>query len=146
MSKCIPGFHCLTQPLSDILEKAYALCGKRRKAELKKVALHKLALGAVHESSFLMLKETLKSAVKPALLKENHGIAEFTDATKKFWAGIVTQMHQSEMKLEVEKKQHEHLAFFGGKFTSAQENWTTYEKEAFAIVKVLGKWITCCGV
>lgn len=107
MSSCIPNLHSISQPLSDILEEAYVLCGKRRKASFKKVALHKLSCGAILKAAFTNLKETLKSSVNLAHSKEAGVISVFTDTSDNFWAGIATQMQQSEMRTELEKHQHQ---------------------------------------
>lgn len=133
-SSCIPNVHSISQPLSDILEETYAFYSKRRTASLEKVAFHKLSWGAIHEAAVTNLKEILNSAVKLAHLKEVHVISLFMNASDTFWAGNVTQVQQLEMRMEVEKQQHQSLPFLEGRFSRAEEYWTTYEKEAFAVV------------
>lgn len=36
-SSCIPNFHAISQPPSDLLEAAYKACGKRRKGAFKRL-------------------------------------------------------------------------------------------------------------
>lgn len=40
---------------------------------------------------------------------------------------------------EVKQQRHQPLEHLEGKFSKAQGNWTTFEKEAFAIVNIFGK-------
>lgn len=135
VASTIPDIHLISQTLCEIRERAYASAVKRRKKALKRIPLSKLSCGAVHEDAFLHLKERLKSAVQLAHLKDNHTILVFTDASDKFWAGIVTQVEESETGKQVQDQKHEPLAFLGDHFSGAQENWTTCEMESFAIVK-----------
>lgn len=103
------------------------------------MALSKVSWGAVHENAFKDLQEALKNAVKLAFPKEGKAICVFTDASDKFWAGIVSQVDPEQLSMDTSKQKHEPLAFIGGQFSGPQNNWTTYEKEAFAIVKVFDK-------
>lgn len=51
----------------------------------------------------------------------------------------MTQCNQSELRKETASQKHEPIAFLGGALTRAQEHWSTYETEAFAIVESVGK-------
>lgn len=95
--------------------------------------------GAVHETAFKDFQNALKNEVKLAFPKEGKAKCVFTDASAKLWAGIVSQVEPDQLGKETAKQQHEPLAFIGGQFNGPQKNWTTYEKEAFAIVKVFDK-------
>lgn len=90
MPSCIPNFHSISKPLREILEKAYTLCRKRWNEALKKVKMHKLSWGAIHEAAFENLKGILKGPVEVAYWKEHHVISGFMDAWNMFCAGIVT--------------------------------------------------------
>lgn len=63
----------------------------------------------------------------------------FTDATDKFWAGFVTQVEKDQITKEFQRQKNQPLAFLGRRFSRTQENWTTYENDAFAIVTVFEK-------
>lgn len=70
ISSCIPDLQCMSQPLSGISEAAYAHAGKRCKKMLKRVELHKLFWGAIHEAAFIDLKEALKCCSIDTLERE----------------------------------------------------------------------------
>lgn len=139
MAAAIPDFNKRCQPLNEALEKAYALTGKRKKSALKSISLSKVSWGPIHEAAFHELQDALKSSVKLTFPKAGKVTCVFTDASDAFWAGIVTQISPEELGKDPIQQGHLPLAFLGGQFAGAQRNWTTYEKEAFAIVKVFDK-------
>ncbi len=59
-----------------------------------------------------------------------------TDASDRFWAAVVTQTTNADLKLSSEQQQHEPLAFLRSAFKSAALRWSTFENEAFAIYQV----------
>lgn len=135
MSTSIPDMHRKMQPLNDMLEKAYKLTGKRRKSTLKNVTLDKLSWGAIHDDALSTIQDSLKQAVKLTFPKKDHATCVYTDASDAFWAAVVTQTKIEQLQRKMSEQEHEPLAFLGGKFTGSQKNWTTYEKEAYAIVQ-----------
>jgi hypothetical protein len=60
-------------------------------------------------------------------------ICVLTDASDRFYAGMVTQIHKEQMDRPMEKKYHQPLAFLPGEFKGAQLRWTVPEKEGLAI-------------
>lgn len=81
----------------------------------------------------------MKAAVELSHIKEKDDISVSTDAPDKFWAGVMTQVRKNEIEKEVQYQYQKPLAFLSGHVNKAQENWTTYKKEALAIVKVFEK-------
>lgn len=61
-------------------------------------------------------KEILKSAVQLAYQNDDHTKSGFKNGSDKFWAGIITQVGESEMKREVPYHEHEPLALLGVTF------------------------------
>jgi RNase H-like domain found in reverse transcriptase len=57
-----------------------------------------------------------------------------TDASDRFYAGLVTQIHEEQLDLPMEEQYHQPLAFLSGEFKGAQLRWTVPEKEGFATV------------
>jgi RNase H-like domain found in reverse transcriptase len=47
-----------------------------------------------------------------------------TDASDRFYAGLVTQIEESQLDLSMEKQDHQPLAFFSGEFKGAKLQWT----------------------
>lgn len=118
------------------MEAAYSKCRKRHRSELKKIALCNISWGAIHEAALTQPKESLQIAVKLAHVKEDHRISVFTDLSNHFWAYNVTQVPRAEAQKAVDNLKHEPISLLEGRFSESQKYWTTYEKEAFAIVKV----------
>lgn len=63
----------------------------------------------------------------------------YTDVSEEFWVGIVMQTKEDQLSKTIESQQHDPMAFLGGRFAGAQQNWTTYEKEAYAIVQTFDR-------
>lgn len=135
MSTCIPDFHRKVQPLNDILEKAYSKAGKRKKAALKSIILSNLSWGREHKKAISSIQDSLREAVRLAFPKPDHVICIYTEASEVLWASVITQTKEEQLEKPVEEQQHEPLAFLGGKFSGAQKNWSTFEKEAYAVVQ-----------
>jgi RNase H-like domain found in reverse transcriptase len=47
-------------------------------------------------------------------------ICVLTDASDRFYAGLVTQIHEKQLDLPMEKQDHQPLAFLSGEFKDAQ--------------------------
>jgi len=58
----------------------------------------------------------------------------FTDASNTHWSGILTQVLPEERRKPIEEQDHQPLCFISGAFTGSSFNWSTPEKEGFAIV------------
>lgn len=86
-----------------------------------------------------MTERMLKSAFELAFLKEGHVISTFSDSYETFVGSVATQVENRKANKGGQEQIHHPLVFLGGKLTNNQEIWTTYGKEAFAIVKVLEK-------
>jgi hypothetical protein len=74
-----------------------------------------------------------------AFLDPGKRICVLTDASDRFYAGLVTQIHEEQLDLPMEEQDHQPLAFLSGEFKSAQLRWTVPEKEGFAIVDTVTK-------
>jgi RNase H-like domain found in reverse transcriptase len=57
-----------------------------------------------------------------------------TDASDRFYAGLVTQIDEEQLDFTMEEHDHQPLAFLSREFKRAQLRWTVPEKEGFAIV------------
>ena len=139
MSLSIPDFARRVEPLVELLEKAYAKSGRRTKRSIKNISLKDLSWGAQHEQTFLDLQESLKKAVAVAFPRPGHTLCVYTDASERFWSGIVSQTTEDELKKPYEEQRHEPLAFLGGAFRDAELNWSTFEREGFAIFQTFEK-------
>jgi hypothetical protein len=66
-------------------------------------------------------------------------VCVLTDASDRFYAGSVTQIHEEQLDLPMEEQDHQPLALLSGEFKGAQLRWTVPEKEGFAIVDTVTK-------
>jgi hypothetical protein len=66
-------------------------------------------------------------------------ICVLTDASDRFYASLVTQIHNEQLDLPMEEQNHQPLTFLSGEFKGAQQRWTVPEKEGFAIVDTVTK-------
>lgn len=139
MSSVIPRFAERVAPLREILEKAYTRSGRRTTASVAKVQLAAIGWTDTHKHAFRDIQEQLKNAVKTAHRNQEMTLCLYTDASDNHWAGVVTQCEPHELRKTIDMQSHEPLAFLGGSFTGAQEHWSTYEREAFAIVQSIRK-------
>jgi RNase H-like domain found in reverse transcriptase len=66
-------------------------------------------------------------------------ICVLTDASNRFYAGLVTQIHEEQLELPMEEHYHQPQAFLLSEFKGAQPILTVPEKEGFAIVETVTK-------
>ncbi|PXF42858.1 Enzymatic polyprotein [Gracilariopsis chorda] len=62
-----------------------------------------------------------------------------TDASEKYWSGVVTHVHRLELHKEITQQAHLPLTFVGQAISSSQQRLSTPEKEAYAIYQVFRK-------
>jgi RNase H-like domain found in reverse transcriptase len=74
-----------------------------------------------------------------AFLYPDKRICVLTDASDRFYAGLVTQIDEEQLDLPMEEKDHQPLAFLSGEFKGAQLRWTVPKKEGIAIVDTVTK-------
>lgn len=139
MANSIPRFAERVSPLRDLLEVAYKLAGKRTKRSIAKVQLAKIGWNGDHEQAFSGIQEQLRHMVSTAHRDASKTLCVYTDASDSFWAAAITQCPEKDLKEAVDSQNHEPLAFLSAPFSEAQEHWTTFEKEAFAVVQSFRK-------
>jgi RNase H-like domain found in reverse transcriptase len=61
-------------------------------------------------------------------------ICVLTDASDRFYAGLMTKIDMEQLDLTMEEQDNQPLAFLSGEFKYPQLRWTVPEKEDFAIV------------
>ena len=112
----IPDFARVSAPLQDLLEKSYKKAGRRKKSAIKSVELKQLGCGEEHKTAFANLKKIVCDAIKLSFPKPNHATCVHTDASDRFWAGIVIQTPIQDLEKAKEEQSHEPLAFLGSEF------------------------------
>lgn len=139
MSTAIPGFAERIAPLRAILENAYTQVGSRKKKAIQSIPLTNLAWGTIHENAFHDLQSQISQATTLVHRKSDWEICVFTDASEVLWAGVITQRPRSELEKEHLEQKNEPLAFLSAAFNDTERGWSTFEKEGYAILKLLGK-------
>ena len=139
MSIAIPDFTGRTAPLTAVLEQAYSQSGKRTNRSIRPIRLRSLSWGPDHVKAFLQLQDCLRNAVQLAHPDPEKVVCVYTDASERYWSGVVTQTTPEQLSLPVEQQGHEPLAFLGSAFKGAELGWTTFEKEGFAIFQTFEK-------
>ena len=133
MCNFIPDFSQRVAPLREILEEAYALSGKRTSKSIKSIRLTFLGWNDKYIKAFWDLIQQLREAVKLAHRDHSKSLCIYPDASDENWAAVVTQCDPTDLDLPKNEQKHQPLAFLGNSFNNTQKNWTTFEKEAYAI-------------
>lgn len=139
MSSYIPDFSRRVAPLRGILEDAYPRSGKRTTRSVRNIKLRDLYWGPQHSKAFQDLKDQLLNAVKLSHRDHSKTLCIFTDASDERCAAVVVQTDSEDMGKELHERRMEPLAFLGSAFNQTQKNWSTIEKEAFAIYQAFSK-------
>lgn len=139
MSLAIPDYTARVAPLRAVIEEAYSVSGKRSRRSVKNIPLSSLSWGPTCIPAFHDLQDQLRQSVKLSHRKEGYALCLYTDASEEHRAGVVTQCAAAELNKSTEMQNHEPLAFVGSSFKGAQANWSTFEKEAFAIYQTMKK-------
>lgn len=139
MKTSIPEFSTHIEPFRKILEEAYVISGKRTKRSIKRIVLRRLSWNCEHDKNFREFHADPQNSVEIAYQNAELELCIYTDASDEFWAAVVTQCEEDQLDLKVDRQLHQPLAFLGGKLIGHQVNWTTFEKEAFAIYEVFEK-------
>ena len=125
--KFVPCFAALSRPLSK-------LTCKDKVFEWTKEC----------EKAFATLKEKLCAQPILQYADTTKGYTLYTDASKYGWAGVLTQLHTTEIEGKAITTDHP-VAYVSGLFRGSQINWAALTKEAYAIymaVKKLSFYLT----
>lgn len=89
---------------------------------------------AVNDWRTLLIRST-------ELVHRNHNqaLCIYTDTPEIFRSAVVTQCTTESLRFPLDEQRHELLAFLGGEFTGRQTCWTTFEKDAYAVVQTFRK-------
>ena len=96
------------------------------------------------EKSFVTLKEKLCAQPILQYADTTKSYTLYTDASKYGWAGVLTQLHTTEIDGKAITTDHP-VAYVSGLFRGSQINWAALTKEAYAIymsVKKLSFYLT----
>jgi hypothetical protein len=114
--------------------------GKSRRTKKSSAAVSLLHLWRPEEqAAFKDIQGAIMESMTLAFLDPDKRICVLTDAYDRFYAGLVTQIHEEQLDLPMEEQDHQPLEFLSGEFKGAQLQWTVPEKEGFAIADTMTK-------
>ena len=96
----IPEFSKLTQPLREILNTVLSRSKSRTKRAASRVSLESVCWGKVEDECFSSCKKVISKQFTLAHRNNTKRLNLFTDASDKFWSGIVTQIPQNEVGIK----------------------------------------------
>lgn len=134
MRGAIPDFSHLIASLNELLQECASFCNSTKKTKLKSVSLE-TRWGNVHQTAFDVLKKAISKRVLCGHLDTDKILYLFSDASDLHWAGVLTQVSREEIDTPVEEQNHQPLGFVLGSFKGALRDWSTFEKEGFAILQ-----------
>ncbi len=135
MRSSIPNYSSIVEPLHTLMEDAYSKAGgKRTKRSIRNLSIT-ADWGATHDVAFTAIIKQLAAAVKLSYPKSDFELCLFTDASDTHWSGILTQVERNQRNNKIDEQHHEPLCFLSGAFKGSSRNWSTPEKEGFAIVE-----------
>jgi RNase H-like domain found in reverse transcriptase len=138
MRSAIPNYSKRVALLQAALAKVFE--GKTRRTKKAAAAVSLIHLWGPEEQAVL---KDLQAAIIASMTLEftdpDKRICVLTDASDRFYAGLVTQIDEKQLGLPMEEQDHQPLAFLSGEFKGAQLRWTVPEKEGFAIIDTVTK-------
>jgi hypothetical protein len=81
------------------------------------------------QAAFKYLQATIMKSMTLAFPDPDKRICVLTDASDRFYVGLMTQIDEEQLKLPMEQQNHQPLEFLSGEFKGAQLRWTVLEKE-----------------
>lgn len=116
--------------LHKVLEEAYRLSGRSTNKSVAKFSVADLCWNTAHVDAFNGLRSQLQKVVKTAHRDPSLRMCVQSDAGKAFWATVVTQCADEDLRKRVVEQKHEPLLFLSCHFNNRQKHWTTFENEA----------------
>jgi hypothetical protein len=117
----IPNFSTIAKPLTDLTSGKHA--GKSSKIVWNEQAQH----------AFDELKRALTSAQALAVSDEDKPFTLYTDASDFGIGATLCQFNEKAQQMQT-------IGYFSAKLSGSQLNWTTYDKEMYALVRALEHW------
>jgi transposase InsO family protein len=129
----IPDFARCLLPLNDCLNALLKELPRRTKRLAKTKLLSDGCWGREEAKAFANVKQAIADAVTLAYPDPRKEFCLFTDASREGWGALLTQLLGEHLSKPVAEQPHQPLAFLSGIFRGSQLNWSTVDKEAFAV-------------
>lgn len=134
MRDSIKSYTFIMKPLQDLLNLVSAEAQTKKSKKLLRFDLA-LSWKPVHTQALNSLKQAVQAMpllVFPEAGKQAH---LFTDASKDAWGSMLTMTRVGVNGIDA--SDHQVLAFRSGYFRGSQLNWSTIDKEAYAVIDAL---------
>jgi hypothetical protein len=95
--------------------------------------------GPEERAAFKDLQAAIMELMALAFPDPDKRVCVLTDASDRFYAGLMTQIHEEQLDLSMEEQDHQPLAFLSGEFKGAQHRCIVPEMEGFATVDTVTK-------
>jgi RNase H-like domain found in reverse transcriptase len=120
MRSAITSYSKRLAPLLATLAKMFEDESRRTKKAAAAVSLLHL-WGTEELAAFKDLQAAIMESMTLAFPDPGKRICVLTDASDRFYAGLVTQIHKKQLDVPMEEQDHQPLAFLSGDFKSAQQ-------------------------
>jgi RNase H-like domain found in reverse transcriptase len=114
----IPNYSKRVAPLQAGLAKLFERKSRRTKKAAAAVSLLHL-WGPEEQAAFKDLQAAITDTMKLAFADRDKRICVLTDASARFYAGLVTQIDEEQLDHAMEEQDHQPLAFLSGEFKGA---------------------------
>jgi RNase H-like domain found in reverse transcriptase len=119
MRSAIPNYSKRVATLQATLAKVFEGKSRSTKKAAAAVSLPHIR-GPEEQAAFKDLQAAIKQSMTLAFPDQDKTICVLTNASDRFYAGLVTQIDEEQMDLPMEEQDHQPLAFLSGKFKGAQ--------------------------
>ena len=104
---------------------------KRTKRSVRNVKLTSTSWGPKHLAAWQKLKDAVATSVTRAVYDPTKQTCVWTDASNRFWSGVITQCEPGEQDKPKDEQRHTILVCSSGGFKKSALNWHTKCQEAF---------------
>jgi hypothetical protein len=138
MRSAIPNYSKRVSSLQAALVKVFQCKSRWEKKSAAAVFLLHI-WGPEEQAAFKDLQAAIMESMTLEFPDSDKRICVLTDTSGRFYADLVTQIHEEQLDLPMEEQVHQPLAFLSREFKGDQLRWTVPKKEGFAIVDTVTK-------
>jgi hypothetical protein len=114
-----------------------------KKRNYAKIRLSEVGWNDTHSKAFQDIKKVLSELMRCGHLEatnERYTTCVFTDASKRHYGGLLTQVLDYDASIDIEEQNHEPLGIINGEFNKVQKRWSVIEREAYPLIMALREW------
>jgi RNase H-like domain found in reverse transcriptase len=132
MRSTISNYSKRVAPLQATLAKKFG--GKSRRTKKTAAAASLLQIwGPGEQAAFKYLQAAIIESMSLAFPDPDKRICVLTNASDRFYPGLMTQIHEEKPDIPMEEQDNQPLAFLSGEFKDSQQRCNVTEKKGFAL-------------